>query len=108
ERTMDGWAPDLTSAVRRALVMKNDGAVPDDLDLRPQVRSPIHESRAAAADAGAKIIDKVSWLAETEVGLQILGLTEDQIRRALSEKSRLNGRERVLSAVERLTSGDVA
>ena len=108
ERTADGWAPDLSSAVRRALEMKNDGNLPANLDIRPHFRSAVHESRAAAADAGAKIIDKAPWLAETEVGLELLGLTEDQIRRAKSEQSRLSGRRRVLSAVERLASGDVA
>jgi hypothetical protein len=51
----------------------------------------LHVSRAAAADAGSKIIDKFPWLAETEVGLEIAGLPRDQIDRALNEKRRAAG-----------------
>lgn len=98
ERTTDGWTPDLSSAAHRAVVMLNKGNVPGDLDIRPNWRSPMHESRAQAADAGTKIIDKFPWLAETEVGLEISGLTPDQIRRATAERTRANGR----SVLERL------
>jgi hypothetical protein len=91
ERTTDDWSPDISSAVTRALTMLN-GAVPPKLDVRPTWRNPIHVSRAQAADAGSKILDKQPWLAETSVGLEILGLTPDQARRALSERTRANGR----------------
>ena len=107
-RTVEGWAPDLSSAVSRALAMKNGGHLPANLDVRPKWLNPVHESKAAAADAGSKIIDKAPWLAETEVGLELMGLTPDQILRAMSERSRANGRRRVLSAIEALGSGDVA
>jgi len=108
EQTTDAWAPDQASAAHRALVMLNGGNVPRNLDIRSKFGSALHESRAQAADAGSKIIDKAPWLADTEVGLELLGLTEDQIRRAKAEQSRMTGRQRVLGAVERLTSGDVA
>ena len=98
ELTTDGWSPDVSSAVTRALRMMNRGAVPDSLDLRPVWRNPIHVSRAQAADAGAKILDKFPWLAETDVGLEIAGLTPDQIRRALAQRSRTEGR-RVLNRI---------
>jgi hypothetical protein len=58
----------------------------------PEWRSPIYLSRAAAADAGQKAIASVPWLAETETGLQLLGLSEQQIRAAMAEKRRINGR----------------
>lgn len=93
ERTTDGWSPDLSSAVRRALVMKNRGRVPDGLDIQPLYRSPIHESRAAAADAGTKIIDKLPWLAESEVGLELMGLNASQIERAMADRRRAQGRQ---------------
>lgn len=92
EQTTDDWSPDLSSAITRALTMLNGGDVPPDLDVRPVWRNPIHTSRAQAADAGSKIIDKFPWLAETEVGLELAGLTPDQIRRALTERQRANGR----------------
>lgn len=90
ESTTDGWSPDVESAMTRALRMLN-GDVPDDLDVRSQWRSPLHVSRAAAADAGSKTIDKVPWLAESEVGLELLGLTPDQISRAMADKHRAQG-----------------
>jgi hypothetical protein len=92
ELTTDGWSPDVSSAVRRALTMLN-GDVPANLDIRPTWRNPIHVSRAQAADAGSKVLDKFPWLAETSVGLEIAGLTPDQIRRAQSERTRVQGRE---------------
>ena len=55
-------------------------------------RSPVHTSRAAAADAGAKQLGVAPWLADTEVGLELLGLSEQQIRRAMAEKRRAAGR----------------
>lgn len=93
ELTTDAWTPDISRSMTRALRMLNDGDVPDDLEVRPQWRSPVHVSRAAAADAGSKVIDKFPWLAETEVGLELSGLTPDQIRRAMAERRAAQGRE---------------
>ncbi|MGH3504326.1 MAG: phage portal protein [Nocardioidaceae bacterium] len=100
ERTTDDWTPDLASAGKRALSMLNNGELPESLDLQPLWRNPIHESRAQAADAGSKMLDKVPWLAETEVGLELLGLTPHQARRALAERQQASGRatlDRLLS-----------
>lgn len=91
ETTTDDWTPDVGSAVKRALTMLNKGDVPDDLDPRPKWRNPLHVSRAAAADAGSKIIDKAPWLADSEVGLELLGLSPDQIKRAMIDKRRAAG-----------------
>jgi hypothetical protein len=52
----------------------------------------VYLSRAAAADAGAKQLAVVPWLAETEIGLELLGLDEQQITRAMAEKRRAAGR----------------
>ncbi|MAE64147.1 MAG: portal protein [Phycisphaeraceae bacterium] len=91
EQTTDGWSPDVSSSVTRALAMLNGDDLPDDLDLRPRWRNHMHVSRAAAADAGTKVVDKLPWLAETEVGMELMGLTEDQIRRALADRRRAQG-----------------
>lgn len=96
--TTDGWGDDVASAVRRGLAMWNGDDLPDDLDIRCYWRPPAHVSRAQAADAGSKILDKVEWLADTEVGLELLGLTPDQARRAQVERRRTTGR----SVIERL------
>ena len=92
ERTTDDWAPDISSAVTRALTMLNKGSLPDDLDVRAKFRSPMHVSRAQAADAGTKVIEKAPWLAETTVGLELLGLTSDQITQAYAQRQRAEGR----------------
>lgn len=56
--------------------------------LENQWRSPIYLSRAAAADAGSKqLAAGPAWLKETKVGLELLGLTPQQVRRALDEKA---------------------
>lgn len=104
EQTTDGWTPDLSSTITRALTMLN-GSVPDNLDVRMDWRNPRYVSRAAEADSASKVIDKFPWLAETEVGLELSGLSPDQIRRALAERQRAQGR----ATLERLiatTDGD--
>ena len=50
------------------------------------------------------------WLGETEVGLELLGMSEPQIKRALSERRRVAGRD-VLAAIRQqaeaaVTSGN--
>jgi hypothetical protein len=91
ETTTDAWSPDLVRAVKRGLEMRAGRELPK-LDIRAKWRSPLHVSRAQAADAGTKIIDKAPWLAETTVGLQLLGLTSEQITQAYSERQRAQGR----------------
>lgn len=108
EQTTDGWTADLSSAASRALVMLHGGDVPDNLDVRPMWRNPMHVSRAAAADATSKIIDKFPWLAETEVGLELAGLTGDQVKRALAEKQRAQGRAVLNQLTQGATSGNLA
>jgi hypothetical protein len=58
---------------------------------------------SAQADAGMKLIAAAPWLAETEVGLEALGLSQQQIDRAMSEKRRAG----TLSLVDKLTAAPV-
>lgn len=95
ESTTDNWSPDLSAAVTRGLRMLNGGAVPADLDLKPRWRSPVHQSRASVVDAGQKQVAAVPWLAETTVGLRLLGLSEADISDALSERQRATSRANV-------------
>ncbi|MGW5316730.1 phage portal protein [Nocardia thailandica] len=93
----EGTTDDMTTPVRRsmarALAIQNDlDEIPDEFaTIGVKWRSPMYLSRAAVADAGQKVIASVPWLAETEVGLELLGLTEPQRRQAISEKRRLAG-----------------
>lgn len=92
--TEDWFGPRLSRALRRALAIQNGREdVPAAWGtISPKWRSPVHLSRAAAADAGAKQIATIPWLAETEVGLELLGLDDQQIRRALGDRRRAAGR----------------
>lgn len=85
ELTTDTWTHDISRTVTRALRMLNDGDVPPNLEVRPVWRNPMHVSRAAAADAGAKVLDQHPELKGTEVGMELSGLTSDQIKRARAE-----------------------
>lgn len=101
ETTTDTWDPDVSRTVTRALRMLGRGNVPADLEVRPVWRPHAFVSRAAAADAGAKTIDKAPWLAETEVGLELMGLTPSQIQRALNERKRAGGQSVLRQIAER-------
>jgi hypothetical protein len=93
EGTTDDWSPALRRAMIRGLAIQNGlDKVPDEWKtIQPKWRSPLYLSRAAAADAGAKQLAVVPWLAETEVGLELLGLDDQQVQRAMAEKRRQRG-----------------
>lgn len=93
EAAIDDWAPALRRSYLRALAILNgETEIPDAWKtIDSKFRDPRFTSRAAAADAGSKAIGSAPWLAETEVGLELLGLDDQQITRALAEKRRLGG-----------------
>ena len=97
EGATDDWRPALRRAKIRGLAMKNGIAAadipPEWSTIDTKWRSPIYLSRAQQADAGMKQLTAVPWLAETEVGLELLGLDDQQRRRALAERRRAVGRE---------------
>lgn len=105
EGTGDDFSPALSRTMARLLAIQNDGDVEDFTGAVPRFRSPIYTSRAAAADAGAKQIASVPWLADTEVGLELLGLSPAQIKRALADKRRIVGRG-VLDALRSQAGSD--
>ncbi len=94
EDATDGWSVPIRRTVNRALAIQNNlGEVPAEwASIDTKWRNPVHLSRSAAADAGSKQISVVPWLAETEVGLELLGLDEQQISRALADRRRAAGR----------------
>lgn len=106
EGAMDDWSVPIRRTVARALAMQNgESKVPAEwAGIDTKWRSPIYLSKAAQADAGAKQLAMVPWLADTEVGLELLGLDEQQIRRAMVEKRRAAGRQ-VLDLIEGRSSG---
>lgn len=90
EGAMSDWSPATARTVKRALAMQEGlTAVPESwAKMQPKWRNPIYLSKSAAADAGSKQLAAVPWLAETEVGLELLGLDKQQIERAMAEKRR--------------------
>ena len=94
EGATDDWSVSIRRTVARALAIQNgESSVPAGwAGIDTKWRSPLYLSRAAAADAGAKQIGAVPWLAETEIGLELLGLDEQQIKRAMAERQRAAGR----------------
>jgi hypothetical protein len=96
EGATDDWRPALRRAAIRGLAMQNDIAAdeipPSWASIDTKFRSPIYLSRAQQADAGVKQVTAVPWLADTEVGLELLGLDKQQIARALAERRRTTGR----------------
>ncbi len=94
EGSTDDWGPALRRTYAKALTIANGleevPAAWSTIDAK--WRSPLYLSRSAAADAGAKQLSAVPWLADTEVGLELLGLDEQQIRRAMADKRRAAGR----------------
>lgn len=97
EGATDEWAPPLRYVTSIALAMQNGlEAVPAEWrSIDAKWRNPRFLSRAAEADAGAKAIGAVPWLAETEVGLELLGLDSQQIKRALAERLRAQANARM-------------
>lgn len=93
EGATDDWGPPLRRTMMRALAIANGQAeVPAQWrSIAAKWRSPVYLSRAAQADAGLKQLTAVPWLADTQVGLELLGLDEQQIQRALADKRRASG-----------------
>lgn len=91
EGATDEWAPGLRRSMATALQIRHGLDAPRDewMTVGPKFRSPVYTSRAAMADAGSKQIAAIPWLAETEVGLELAGLTDQQIKRALGERRRV-------------------
>ena len=108
EGATDDWAPPLRRALVRALAMANgETTVPDEWrSISAKFRSPRFLSRAAQADAGLKQLTAVPWLAETEVGLELLGLSDQQIKRAMSDYRRSGGSAALRAIVQATAAGD--
>ena len=107
EGAVDDWKPPLRRTAARLLAIQNglDEVPAEWASMAFGFRPPRHTSRAAEADAGTKQLAAVPWLAETRVGLELLGLSTQQIDDAMAERRRAAGRA-VLEAL-RPPSGPV-
>jgi hypothetical protein len=95
EGAMADWSPQISRCVARGLAIQNGvESVPDEwLSIQPDWLGAKFESRAAKADAGMKQIAAVPWLAETEVGLELLGLDPQTAERAMKDRRRAQGQQ---------------
>lgn len=104
EGVVDDFGPALRKSYVRSLAMRNKIAIAEIPESWKSIdskwRDPRYLSKSAQADAGMKQLSAVPWLAETEVGLELLGLTPQQVKRAMADKRRLN----VSSFMDRLMS----
>lgn len=102
EGATDDWRPALRRAMIRGLAMQNGikaTDIPDEWKtIDTKWRSPIYLSRAQQADAGMKQLTALPWLAETSLAPEIVGLDEQQAKRALAEKRR-NAGSRTLTEI---------
>lgn len=96
EGATDDWSVPIRNAVSRALAIQNGVSEipPEWASIDTKWRSPMYLSKAAEADAGAKQVSAgPEWLKETRVGMELLGLTTQQIDRALAERQQSVGRQ---------------
>lgn len=104
EGAVDDFTPALRKSFVRALAMLNKVAIADIPDgwksIDAQWRDPRYLSRAAVADAGSKQLAAVPELIDTAVGLELLGLTPQQAKRAMRAIARRRGQTRDESATD--------
>ena len=79
------WNADLARIPHRALEMLNGRELPR-LRLNPVWVDPVMTSPTAKADSGQKILSSQPWLGDTTVGLELLGLSPEQAKRAVAER----------------------
>jgi hypothetical protein len=105
EGAVDDFTPALRKTYVRALAMLNKIAISDIPEewksIDAQWRDPRYQSRAAMADAGMKQLAAVPKLAETEIGLKLLGLSAQDAKLAMSEIRRSQGRATLQALIQR-------
>lgn len=106
EGTTDDFSRPLRRTMMRALAIKNglDEIPASWKSIEDKWRDPRYLARSAEADAGMKILTAAPELAGTEVGYELLGLTEQQIRSVIAHQRKNQG----ASVLDRLraASGD--
>lgn len=109
EGATDDWSPAFRRSMMRALAIKNDeNQIPAAWrSIDTKWRNPAYISRSAQADAGLKQLSAIPWLAETEVGLELLGLSRQDIDRALAARDRAQRARQIASLVDKLTGAQI-
>jgi hypothetical protein len=105
----DDMSVPIRRVITRGLAIQNgEDTIPESWrSIVPKWRSPMYVSKSAAADAGQKQLAAIPWLAETKVGLELIGLTPLQIQEAQAER-RLQAGRAVITALQQKPAGPVA
>lgn len=103
EGATDDWSPGLGRLMGRALAAAHGSdTVPVEWSgIEPVWRDPRFQSKAQMADAGAKMLGALPWLAQTDVGLELAGLSPQQVDRALAERRRVAGSDTLAALLDR-------
>lgn len=103
EGATDDWSPAFRRAYLRGLAIQNGlSEVPAEWHtVDSKWRNPRYLTRSAEADAGLKQLQAIPQLANTEVGLELVGLTEQQIARVQSDLRRNEGTTALATILER-------
>lgn len=95
EGAIDDWKPALRRRVICGLAMRNGIAsdeVPSSwLSIASKFRNPRYLTRSAAADAGMKQLTVAPELQGTDLGYELLGFDEQQVKRAVAIARRKQG-----------------
>ncbi|EOM77289.1 phage portal protein [Rhodococcus rhodnii] len=81
-----GWRRIATTALQ--LAERRTEPRPEWRKLRAKWRNPATMSQQSMAIAGRQYVETFPWLAETEVGLELAGLDETMVARAMAEQRR--------------------
>jgi hypothetical protein len=110
EGAIDDWRPALRRAVIRGLAMRNDIAAgdlpPSWLTIDAKFRDPRYLTRSAEADAGLKQLTAAPELIGTELGYQLLGLDDQQVKQAMADQRRKAGSRTLSQIAADLTNGN--
>lgn len=102
EGATEDWSVPIRRRIQTALAIQNGlSEIPKEWSsIDTKWRSPMYLSKASMADAGAKqIAAGPDWLRETRVGLELLGLSKQQIESAEAERDKMRGRQSAESLI---------
>lgn len=104
ERQHDVYGYALHQMFENTVMLREGLSEPPEgmIDVAIKWRRPDRPTLTSRAMAGSQQIAAAPWLADTEVGLELLGLDRQMIDRALSEKKRVSA----LDSLSRLAGGE--
>lgn len=107
EGAVEEFAPALRHVVPIAMAMQSGlREVPESWrSISCEWRDPRYESRSSQADAGSKAMAAAPWLAETQTGLRLLGLSRQQVESALAERQRATANARMDALIDLARQG---